>query len=64
EYCEDWQGRTGLVHQAVLQDFTNLHDYYTYLAGPFAMALAARRDFSTRDMSFNHMFADAFAFSV
>ena len=40
-----WQGRTGLVHQAVMADFPDLSGYVVYACGAPAMIDAARRDF-------------------
>lgn len=42
---DGWQGRTGLVHCAVLKDFASLADYDVYACGVDAMVSAARRDF-------------------
>jgi len=30
---DNWPGRTGLVHQAILDDFTNLSGYQVYACG-------------------------------
>ncbi|MDX1678247.1 NAD(P)H-flavin reductase [Arsukibacterium sp.] len=57
-----WQGRTGLVHEAVLADFVSLEPYDIYIAGPFAMAGIAREAFAEHGAHREHMFADAFAY--
>jgi len=57
-----WQGRTGLVHEAVLADFVSLDAYDIYIAGPFAMAGIAREAFAGQGAHREHMFADAFAY--
>ncbi|HYD57108.1 MAG TPA: 2Fe-2S iron-sulfur cluster-binding protein [Burkholderiales bacterium] len=44
---EAWEGRTGLVHAAVLQDFPSLAGYEVYACGAPAMIDAARRAFVT-----------------
>ena len=59
---EEWKGNTGLVHQAVLQDITNLEIYDIYLAGRFDMVGIIRDDFVKRGALLEHMYADAFAF--
>ena len=41
-----WPGRTGFVHQAVLDDFPDLSGYQVYACGAPAMIDAARRDFT------------------
>ena len=58
----DWQGRTGLVHEAVLADFVSLEAYDIYIAGPFAMAGIARDAFTEQGAHREYMFADAFAY--
>ncbi|KKO43907.1 FMN reductase [Arsukibacterium ikkense] len=57
-----WQGRTGLVHEAVLADFVSLEAYDIYIAGPFAMAGVARAAFTEQGAHLEQMFADAFAY--
>ena len=59
---DDWAGKTGYVHQAVMADIISLEPYDIYLAGPFKMAGIAREDFIKHGASKEHMFADAFAF--
>lgn len=43
---DGWQGRTGLVHRAVMQDLPNLSPYQVYACGTPAMVDAAKRDFT------------------
>lgn len=59
---DEWQGKTGYVHQAVMQDIVSLEPYDIYLAGPFKMAGIAREDFINQGALKDRMFADAFAF--
>lgn len=40
-----WQGRTGFVHRAVMQDLPDLSAFQVYACGAPAMIDAARRDF-------------------
>lgn len=56
----DWQGRTGLVHEAALNDHSDLKPYYCYLAGPFEMAFATRDRFIQRGALPQQIFSDAF----
>jgi aquacobalamin reductase/NAD(P)H-flavin reductase len=58
----DWQGRTGLVHQAVMTDIDNLSAYDIYLAGRFEMIALVRDDFVKKGALIENMYADAFAF--
>ena len=45
---DHWEGRTGLVHQAVLDDFSDLSGHEIYACGTPAMVDAARRDFAAQ----------------
>ena len=59
-----WQGRTGLVHQSVLQDFDSLSGYQVYACGAPVMVEAARKDFiSLRGLPEDEFFSDAFTAS-
>lgn len=60
---DDWQGRTGLVHQAVLEDIPDLSGYQVYCCGAPAMVEAAHRDFSAAGLPDEEFFSDAFTFA-
>ena len=62
EADSNWQGRTGLVHEAVLSDFVSLDAYDIYIAGPFPMVGVARDAFLQQGAHREQMFADAFAY--
>jgi CDP-4-dehydro-6-deoxyglucose reductase len=55
-----WDGRTGLVHQAVLEDLSDLSGFEAYVCGAPVMIDAARRDFIARGLPPEAFFADAF----
>lgn len=58
---DHWQGRTGLVHQAVMEDFADLSEYEVYACGAPIMVKVARSDFSgQRMLSPDNFFADSF----
>jgi CDP-4-dehydro-6-deoxyglucose reductase len=60
-----WPGRTGLVHQAVLDDFPDLSGYQVYACGGPAMIDVARKTFTeTRGLPANDFFADSFTYAV
>jgi len=42
---DNWQGRTGFVHHAVMQDFPDLSGHQVYACGAPIMVESARRDF-------------------
>ncbi len=59
-----WQGRSGLVHQAVMDDFADLSGFQIYACGAPVMVEAARRDFSSmRNLSLEEFYSDAFTYS-
>ena len=61
---DGWDGRRGLVHQAVLDDFADLGGYEVYACGAPAMIEAARSSFcTTRNLDEDAFFADAFTFA-
>ncbi len=58
---DNWQGRTGLVHQAVMHDFLSLEMHQVYACGVTVMVKAAYHDFITqchlpRDAFFSDVF--------
>lgn len=58
-----WQGRTGFVHQAVLEDYTDMSQYDVYACGAPVVVEAAHRDFTTmRGLPNEAFFSDAFTF--
>ena len=62
---DNWNGRTGLVHQAILQDFDDLSGYQVYACGTPAMVEAAHRDFTRlRGLPEEEFFSDAFTTST
>jgi CDP-4-dehydro-6-deoxyglucose reductase len=60
---DDWQGRTGYVHEAILEDFESLADYEVYGSGPPAMVYAGRDAFLPRGLDPKYYYSDAFEFS-
>ncbi|HJW26757.1 MAG TPA: CDP-6-deoxy-delta-3,4-glucoseen reductase [Rhodocyclaceae bacterium] len=62
---DQWQGRTGFVHEAVMADFPSLSDFQVYACGSPAMVEAAKRDFVARcRLPAEEFFADSFTFSA
>jgi CDP-4-dehydro-6-deoxyglucose reductase, E3 len=60
-----WSGRTGLVHQAVLDDFADLSGYQVYACGAPAMTDIARETFvAQRGLPDDEFYCDAFTPSV
>jgi len=58
---DEWQGRTGWVHQAVMEDYPALAGHQVYACGAPPMVDAARRDFTAQcGLSDEAFFADTF----
>ena len=60
----DWTGRTGWVHQAVLEDFDDLSGYDLYMAGPPPMVQAGREAFLAAGMPADQMHYDSFEYAA
>jgi CDP-4-dehydro-6-deoxyglucose reductase len=61
---DGWQGRTGFVHQAVIDDFADLSGYQVYACGAPAMTDLARQTFVERGLPEDEFYCDAFTPSV
>ena len=59
---DNWQGRTGKVHEPLLHDVISLEPYDIYMAGRFDMVGFLRNEFIEHGGIKEHMYADAFAF--
>jgi len=58
---DNWNGRTGFVHKAVMHDMQNLSDYQVYACGAPLMVEAAQRDFVAEcQLPNEEFFADSF----
>ena len=56
-----WRGRTGFVHQAVIDDHPSLKDFQVYACGAPVMVNAARNDFPAKcHLPEEEFFADSF----
>jgi CDP-4-dehydro-6-deoxyglucose reductase len=62
---DNWQGRTGYVHQAVLDDYakTGLADYEVYCCGAPAMVEVAHASFLEAGLPEDEFFSDAFNYA-
>ena len=58
---DQWAGRTGLVHQAVMQDVSDMSGHQVYACGAPIVVESARRDFSSMcGLPAEAFFADSF----
>ncbi len=55
-----WTGRTGFVHQAVLDDCPDLSGFAVYACGAPVVIDSAKRDFIAQGLNPDHFFADSF----
>ncbi|MNT78195.1 CDP-6-deoxy-L-threo-D-glycero-4-hexulose-3-dehydrase reductase [compost metagenome] len=58
---DNWTGRTGFVHEAVMHDIADLSRHQVYACGTPLMVDAARREFSAQNgLPPEEFYADAF----
>jgi CDP-4-dehydro-6-deoxyglucose reductase len=65
---DHWQGRTGFVHQAVLDDFANAENtglaaYEVYCCGAPAMVETAHSSFVLAGLADDAFYSDAFSYA-
>jgi CDP-4-dehydro-6-deoxyglucose reductase len=60
---DNWQGRTGLVHEAVLADIKDLSGYQAYVCGAPGMCEIAHNTFVQQGLLPDEFFSDAFTFA-
>lgn len=61
--ADQWRGRTGYVHEAVIADQPDLSGFDVYAAGPPAMVRAARDAFVAQGLPEAQFFSDPFDFA-
>lgn len=62
---DDWAGRTGFVHHAVMEDFSDLSGHQVYACGAPVMVNHARQDFIAQcGLPADEFYADAFTSQV
>jgi len=58
---DGWSGRTGFVHRAVLEDFSDLSGHQVYACGAPIVVESARDDYSAlAGLPVEEFFADSF----
>jgi NAD(P)H-flavin reductase len=57
---DHWEGRTGLVHEAILADYPDLAGHRIYACGSVKMVEAAQPAFAKHGLSSDDCFSDAF----
>jgi CDP-4-dehydro-6-deoxyglucose reductase len=62
---DNWTGRTGFVHRAVMDDLPDLSGHQVYACGAPLMIDAARRDFTQQcGLPPEEFFADSFTYAA
>jgi len=59
---DNWTGRTGFVHAAIMEDYPDLSQYEIYGSGPPVMVYAGRDEFVKNNLDLDHYFSDAFEY--
>ena len=59
-----WTGKTGFVHEAVMQDYADLSGHDVYACGPPPMINAIVESFPRQGLDKDHLFSDSFEFAV
>lgn len=60
---DNWQGRTGYVHDAIVQDYPELGGYDIYASGPPPMVYAGQATFPAHGLDLDHYYSDAFEYN-
>ena len=58
-----WKGRTGMVHEAVLEDFVDLSAHQVYCCGAPVMVDVAHAAFQAQGLPADEFFSDAFTYA-
>jgi CDP-4-dehydro-6-deoxyglucose reductase, E3 len=61
---DHWNGRTGLVHQAIIEDFPTLLGYELYACGSLQMVRSAHPEFIAHGLAEEACFSDAFTYAT
>lgn len=60
---DQWKGKTGLVHEVVLNDFEDLSGFEVYVCGPPPMVHKAKDTFMERGLPEEYIYSDSFEFA-
>lgn len=60
---DNWQGRTGFVHDAICTDFEDLSNYEIYGSGPPVMIHAGTEAFAKQGLDLDYYYSDTFEFA-
>lgn len=60
----NWQGKTGFVHESVLESYPELDGYAVYMAGPPKMIESCQQSFQQAGLNSNYLYFDSFDYST
>ena len=60
---DNWQGRSGFVHQAIVDDFASLAGYQVYACGAPIMIELGQLAFTAKGLPTDEFFADSFTYA-
>ena len=63
EVEDNWQGKTGFVHQAIIDQYPDLSGYDVYMSGPPPMIKAGMDAFYTHGLPESQIYSDSFEYS-
>ena len=61
---QDWQGRTGWVHDSVVADHADLSGFDVYMSGPPPMIDAGKEAFLAHNLDENRLYSDSFEYAA
>lgn len=64
EETDDWDGKTGFVHEAILEDYDDLSEHDIYACGPPPMVNAVVESFPEKGLNRERLFSDSFEFAA
>ncbi|MBC8212560.1 MAG: 2Fe-2S iron-sulfur cluster binding domain-containing protein [Gammaproteobacteria bacterium] len=64
EVNDQWEGKTGYVHQAVIEEYPNLSTLSVYMAGPPQMIQSCKEEFIAAGLDDHRLYYDSFEFST
>lgn len=64
ESLKNWPGKTGFVHEAILEDYDDLSGHDIYACGPPPMINAVVESFPAKGLNRERLFSDSFEFAA
>lgn len=61
---DEWEGKTGFVHDAILEDITDFSNMDVYASGPPIMVESIHKSFTEHGLKEERLYSDAFEFAA